>query len=69
MVWYCEACDTVLHQLVLDCQNIETQLKQALDAFNADLALWTCTSCHSVLPDPAEQPPWQQMVPVSTRNA
>ena len=26
------------HQLALDCQDIETQLKQALDTFNADLA-------------------------------
>jgi len=61
IVWYCDVCGKVLHQLALDCQDIETQLKQALDAFNADLALRTCTSCGSVLPDPAEQPPWRQM--------
>src|SRR6266567_508102 len=33
------------------------------------LALGTCTSCGSVLPDPAQRPPWQQMVPASTRDA
>jgi 3-hydroxyanthranilate 3,4-dioxygenase len=58
IVWYCDACSEVLHQLVLDCQDIEIQLKQALDAFNADLALRTCTHCGNVLPDPAQQPPW-----------
>jgi 3-hydroxyanthranilate 3,4-dioxygenase len=69
IVWYCDACGKELHQLALDCQDIETHLKHALDVFNADLALRTCTSCGSVLPDPAQQPPWQQMVPASTRDA
>lgn len=69
IVWYCDACGKVLCRLALDCQDIETQLKHALDAFNADLALRTCTTCGSVLPDPARQPPWQQMVPASTRDA
>jgi 3-hydroxyanthranilate 3,4-dioxygenase len=69
IVWYCDACGMVLHQLALDCQDIETQLKHALDAFNADLALRTCTSCRRVLPDPAQQPPWRQMVPTSTPDA
>jgi 3-hydroxyanthranilate 3,4-dioxygenase len=69
IVWYCDACGKVLCQSALDCQDIETQLKHALDAFNADLALRTCTTCGSVLPDPARQPPWQQMVPASTRDA
>ena len=63
IVWYCDTCGKVLHQLALDCQDIETQLKQALDAFNTNLAFRTCASCGRVLPDPAEYPPWQQMVP------
>jgi len=63
IVWYCDTCGKVLHQLALDCQDIETQLKQALDAFNTNLAFRTCASCGSVLPDPAEHPPWRQMVP------
>ena len=69
IIWYCDACGKELHQLALHCQDIETQLKQALDTFNADLALRTCTSCGNVLPDPAQQPPWQQMVRASTRDA
>ena len=69
IVWYCDACGKELRQLALDCQDIETHLKYALDAFNADLVLRTCAGCGSVLPDPAQQPPWQQMIPASTRDA
>ena len=65
IVWYCDACGKLLHHLELDCQDIETHLKQALDTFNANLALRTCTNCGSVLPDPTLHPPWQQMVPAS----
>jgi 3-hydroxyanthranilate 3,4-dioxygenase len=69
IVWYCDGCGQVLHQLALDCQDIETHLKQALDAFHANLALRTCARCGSVLPDPAQQPPWRQMVLASTTGA
>jgi 3-hydroxyanthranilate 3,4-dioxygenase len=62
IVWYCDACDQVLHRQELDCQDIESQLQQALAAFQTNLALRTCAHCGSVLPDPALQPPWQQMV-------
>jgi hypothetical protein len=51
-----------LQTLELDCQDIETQLKAALDAFNADLTRRTCAHCGHVLPDPAEHLPWQQLV-------
>ena len=63
IIWYCDACGEVLNQLALECQDIETQLKQALDTFHANLALRTCARCGSVLPYPAEHPPWQQKVP------
>lgn len=68
IVWYCDTCSQVLHHLELDCQDIETQLQQALDTFNANLALRTCSHCGSVLPDPALQPPWQQMLAASAES-
>jgi 3-hydroxyanthranilate 3,4-dioxygenase len=61
IVWYCDACGQTLHELEIDCQDIETQLKTALDAFNANLEQRTCSHCSYVLPDPAEQPPWTQI--------
>jgi 3-hydroxyanthranilate 3,4-dioxygenase len=65
IVWYCDACGATLYALELDCQDIETQLKVALDAFNADLTRRTCSQCGHVLPDPGEQPPWTQLVAAS----
>jgi 3-hydroxyanthranilate 3,4-dioxygenase len=62
IVWYCDTCGHTLHALELDCQDIETQLKAALDRFNANLTLRTCTQCGRVHPDPTHQPPWKAMV-------
>ncbi len=62
IVWYCDVCAHTLHELEIDCQDIETQLKAALDAFNADVSQRTCAQCSATLPDPAQQPPWQQIV-------
>ena len=59
IVWYCEGCGVKLHELYLLCEDIETQLKSALDAFNADLGLRTCKACGAVLPDPTVTPPWR----------
>ena len=61
VVWYCDACGQTLHELEIDCQDIETQLKATLDAFNANLEQRTCSHCGYVLPSPAEQPPWKQL--------
>jgi 3-hydroxyanthranilate 3,4-dioxygenase len=62
IVWYCDTCGHTLQALELDCQDIETQLKAALDQFNANLALRTCAQCGRVHPDPTQQPPWKAMV-------
>jgi 3-hydroxyanthranilate 3,4-dioxygenase len=62
IVWYCDACGATLEHLDMDCQDIETQLKAALDAFNADLSRRTCRACGHLLPDPAQQPPWKELV-------
>jgi 3-hydroxyanthranilate 3,4-dioxygenase len=67
IVWYCQACGHTLHALELDCQDIETQLKEALDHFNANLVLRTCAQCGTVLPNPTQQPPWQEMGLSSSR--
>lgn len=60
IAWYCEGCGAKLHETWLPCEEIEVQLKAAIDAFNADLARRTCKRCGAVLPDPAEHPPWRK---------
>ena len=57
IVWCCERCGNKLHEVYIQCEDIETQLKAPLDAFNDDLRLRTCTDCGAVLPHPAEAQP------------
>lgn len=47
--WYCECCNEIVHTVSFHLENIETELKAALDAFNGDEALRTC-GCGCVVP-------------------
>jgi 3-hydroxyanthranilate 3,4-dioxygenase len=62
IAWYCEGCGHQLEERWLPCRDIEVQLREALAAFNADLARRTCSHCGAVLPDPTAHPPWQRHV-------
>jgi len=62
IAWYCEGCGHRLHEVWLQCLDIEASLTRALDAFNADLGRRTCRRCGAVLPDPNEHPPWRRHV-------
>lgn len=59
IVWVCEGCGAKLHEVWLLCEDIETQLKAALDAFNDNVQARTCGHCGTVLPDPRVAPPWR----------
>jgi 3-hydroxyanthranilate 3,4-dioxygenase len=52
LAWFCERCQAKLHEVAFPCENIETQLEAAIDAFNASEALRTCRHCGAVLPVP-----------------
>ncbi len=52
IVWYCGHCHEKLHEVWIQCEDIETQLKVALDEVNDDEQLRTCGKCGEVLPDP-----------------
>ena len=69
IVWYCEQCGEKLHETTIQCSDIETQLKAALDAFNADFALRTCKACGAVLPDPNVSPPGSDSTAPQTEQA
>lgn len=62
IAWYCEQCGNKLDEIWLPCDDIERNLKVAIAAFNADLRRRECGRCGAVLPDPTEQPPWQEHV-------
>jgi 3-hydroxyanthranilate 3,4-dioxygenase len=53
LVWLCERCDTKLHEVTMHVADIEKELKAALEAFDASVALRTCGSCGHVQPETA----------------
>ena len=53
LAWFCERCQARLHEVAFACENIETQLREAIQRFNATEALRTCKACGAVLPVPA----------------
>ena len=54
IVWFCQSCGAKLHEVYIQCEDIETQLKVTLDQFNADEAKRTCGECGAVLPPKLE---------------
>ncbi len=59
IAWFCEGCGQMLHSVRFWCEDIETQLKAHVQAFNADEALRTCKTCATILPDPTRVPQWE----------
>ena len=52
--WFCERCDTQLHEVVMHVRDIETELASAIRQFDASVDLRTCRRCGHVQP---EKPP------------
>jgi len=56
LVWYCDGCDAELHRVTMHVADIEKELKTAIEAFDASVALRTCTRCGHVQPERAPVP-------------
>jgi len=56
LVWLCERCDATLHAVAMHVADIETQLRAAIEAFDASVALRTCKACGHVQPERAPVP-------------
>jgi 3-hydroxyanthranilate 3,4-dioxygenase len=52
--WFCEGCDTLLHEVTMHVADIEQELKAAIESFDASLERRTCRACGHVQP---ERPP------------
>lgn len=50
LLWLCDHCDASLHEVAMHVANIETELKAAIQAFDADEGLRTCRACGFVQP-------------------
>ena len=53
LLWLCERCDALLHEVTMHVADIEAQLKDAINAFDASIELRTCRACGHVQPDRA----------------
>jgi 3-hydroxyanthranilate 3,4-dioxygenase len=62
LLWLCDRCNARLHEVTMHVANIETELKAAIQAFDADERLRTCPTCGFVQPavvapiDPPRRP-------------
>jgi 3-hydroxyanthranilate 3,4-dioxygenase len=46
LMWFCEQCHHPLHEAGFPLKDIGTQIKEAIQAFNADKSLHTCKKCN-----------------------
>jgi len=53
LAWFCERCGGKLHEATFSCANIEVELRDVIQTFNASAKLRTCAKCRAVLPVPA----------------
>jgi 3-hydroxyanthranilate 3,4-dioxygenase len=56
LVWFCERCDARLHLVSMHVADIERQLVEAIEAFDASVELRTCRGCGHVQPERAPEP-------------
>jgi 3-hydroxyanthranilate 3,4-dioxygenase len=52
LAWFCERCGAKLHEATFSCANIEVELREVIQEFNASAKLRTCAKCGAVLPVP-----------------
>ena len=53
LLWFCERCDRLLHEVAMHVADIERELKAAIERFDGSLALRTCPGCGHVHPERA----------------
>ncbi|PYM71192.1 MAG: 3-hydroxyanthranilate 3,4-dioxygenase [Candidatus Rokuibacteriota bacterium] len=53
LAWFCERCGGKLHEATFSCANIEVELRDVIQTFNASAKLRTCAKCGAVLGVPA----------------
>jgi len=51
-MWFCEQCNTKLHEETFPLKDIVNQLPQIMNKFYADLKLRTCKSCGHIMEPP-----------------
>ena len=57
LLWFCDRCNALLHDVTMHVADIERELKAAIEQFDGSAVLRTCRQCGYVQP---EQPPVPQ---------
>jgi len=50
--WYCDECDTLLHEVTLDLEDIVSQLPPLFENYWNDMEARTCDNCGAVQQSP-----------------
>jgi 3-hydroxyanthranilate 3,4-dioxygenase len=53
LLWFCERCQRLLHEVTMHVADIERELKTAIEHFDRSLGLRTCGGCGHVQPERA----------------
>jgi 3-hydroxyanthranilate 3,4-dioxygenase len=56
LLWLCERCDATLHHVTMRAADIERDLRQAIERFDASAELRRCRTCGHVQPERAPAP-------------
>ena len=54
ILWFCDRCDTKLYERSFPCDNIETEIRSAIEDFYGSAEHRTCKQCGAVLEKPGE---------------
>ena len=52
LLWFCENCNTMLHESTFDLKDIVKELPVAMEAFYSDLNKRTCKKCGAIMEPP-----------------
>jgi 3-hydroxyanthranilate 3,4-dioxygenase len=56
LLWFCDRCDAVLHEVTMHVADIERELTVAIEGFDGSVALRTCGGCGYLHPERSPVP-------------
>ena len=56
LLWFCDRCDAMLHEVTTHVADIEKELKAAIQHFDSSEDLRTCRKCGYIQPEKAPVP-------------
>jgi 3-hydroxyanthranilate 3,4-dioxygenase len=54
-VWFCDRCDSEMHRVTVQLNDIEKQVKEAIHSFNSNERVRLCKDCGYQMPENVEE--------------